>query len=987
MALIVRHNRANHTHENEQFRRVASSLKILFKQQGWNGLLIGNPFNDIYSRFRADAILLYDHGFIIIDFKVYGGTLKLPSDKDNFEMSQWYTESDDDKKRTLIKAGNKFINPFKQLNSYREAFKEIVRSEIQLSNLIQENKTCALNIFSGPLVIENSVPKEIPFYKVTQESDFGTFLYDYSSDNTFSKETADVLSRIFNAEEWLEHIEFPRAKSLVERTVEIDENVEAAISDFLRTDASSILVLESMSVQDRDSWVQYILSEALDFNIPQTETWIHSARIGRKCSLRLGVELQSLFNTIYGGAPKTLEVENVEEKDKQYEEQLQEVIPIRSDDSIDHSAVIILHEAHLVSRSLHQSELLRFGSGRLLEDLLKFLSLDTTNRKLICIGDPYSLTYGKDTESAINLRALVELHDGQISYYRQQPLLNKFDGKVGLRSHLATSIENKLFNELEYPWKADDLLQINKDDIPHYLTEWFSAPFDSEPTNTVMVYSNKDAKKINHWIKTNCIKNGKELAKNDLLLVNNNINIPDETGFGQPTKLYNGMFLLVEEVGHSLTKTIPLRQSTSPILLNFTKVKVKCLSIQNKLTAEVWLLNNYFQSEDKLSKEEQIAFRVFVNMLVSAKMKEHTFEDSYEHIQLTQDKECKLLLSEEKDLKAKYESGEKVKTKLDQKQREIKKIESKYKNKFKNRILSNITQTDPFVNAVHANYGWSLTIHKCIGSTFTNSILNAYQGENRGTTNAEYYRWLYSAITTTSGNLRLANPQILHPLIEVHFEDTTVSAIETSITKKKHLSFSDYKVDERFVKKIPETLKDNIKGSICELTKLLESLGYLLESVNVSGEYLTKIFFSTPMSVNKDLIIAINNKGAKDNWVVSSIRIERSEGENETKINECIEVLFHSASENKSEKQLDFPTDFRGKVYEKWNKILTEKGFNLTIVETHNNQDIFKVISGEAKAKFRVWYRNDGFISQFNILEKSNEKLGENLKKWLIDGN
>src|SRR5690606_24547101 len=155
-----------------------------------------------------------------------------------------------------------------------------------------------------------------------------------------------------------------------ERTAQIDADVEAAISNFLKTDASGILVLESMSSEDRDNWVQYILSEALDFNIPQTETWIHSARIGRKASLRLGVELQSLFNTIYGGAPKTLETENVEQDDKQYEEQLQEVIPIRSDDSIDHSAVIILHEAHLVSRSLHQSELLRFGSGRLLEDLL-----------------------------------------------------------------------------------------------------------------------------------------------------------------------------------------------------------------------------------------------------------------------------------------------------------------------------------------------------------------------------------------------------------------------------------------------------------------------------------------------------------------------------------------------------------------------------------------------------------------------------------------
>lgn len=987
MALSVKHNRANHTHENEQFRRVASSLKILFKQKGWTGLLIGNPFNEIYSRFRADAILLYDHGLIIVDFKVYGGTLKLPGNKNDFEMSQWYTESDDDKKRTVVKAGNRFINPFKQLFSYREAFKEIVRSEIQLSNLIQESKTCALNIFSGPLIIVNSVPKEIPFYKVTQESDLGTFLYDYSSDNTFSKETADVLSRIFNAEDWLEHIEFPKAKSLAERTVEIDDNVEAAISDFLKNDSSGILVLESMSGQDRDSWVQHILSEALDFNIPQTETWIHSARIGRKASLRLGVELQSLFNTIYGGAPKTLETENVEQEDKQYEEQLQEVIPIRSDDSIDQAAVIILHEAHLVSRSLHQSELLRFGSGRLLEDLLKFLSLDKTKRKLICIGDPYSLTYGKDTESAINLRALAELHDGKINYYRQQPLTENIDGKFGLRNKLATGIENKLFNDLEYPWKPDDLLEISKDDIPNYLVEWFSAPSDSEPTNTVMVYSNKDAKKINHWIKTNCLKNGKELAKNDLLLVNNNINIPDETGFGQPTKLYNGMFLLVEEVGESITKAVPLRQSTTPIMLHFTKVKVKCLSIQNKLNAEVWLLNNYFQSEDKLSKEEQIAFRVFVNMLVSAKMKEQTFEGSYEHIQFTQDKEYKSLLAEEKDLKIWYESGEKVKTKLDQKQREIRKIESKYTKKFKNRILSNITQTDPFVNAVYANYGWSLTVHKCIGSTFTNAIINAYQGENRGTTNAEYYRWLYSGITTTSGILRLANPQIIHPLMEVHFEDTTVNNNDSSNNKKAFLFFNNYKIDDRFIAKIPATLKENVKGSICELAKLYEPMGYLLESVNPSGEYLTKVNFSIPSNVNKHLIIAFSNKGANDSWAVSSIRIEKSEGENETKINECIEALFLSAKDTANEKQLHFPNDFRGKVYEKWNTILTEKGFNLAIVETHNNQDIFIAISGEAKAKFRVWYRNDGFISQFNMLEKSNEKLGENLKKWLIDGN
>lgn len=559
---------------------------------------------------------------------------------------------------------------------------------------------------------------------------------------------------------------------------------------------------------------------------------------------------------------------------------------------LDPSAVIILHEAHLVSRSLHQSELLRFGSGRLLEDLIKFLSLDKTKRKLICIGDPYSLTYGKDTESAINLGALAELYDGKISYYKQPPETDTLNGKLGLRNILAIGIENKLFNNLQYPWTPDDLLKIDKDDISKYLTEWFGKPLDSEPTNTVMVYSNKDAKKINQWIKANCLKNGKNLAPKDLLLVNNNINIPDETGFGQPTKLYNGMFLLVEEVGQSITKSIPLRQSTTPILLHFTKVKVKCLSLQNKLAAEIWLLNNYFQSEDKLSKEEQIAFRVFVNILVSDKVREQLFEESHEHIQLKQDKEYKNLLAEEKDLKAQYENGEKVKTKLDQKQREIRKIENKYKKRHKNRILSNIMQTDPFVNAAYVNYGWSLTVHKCIGSTFSNAILNAYQGESRGITNAEYYRWLYSGITTASGKLSVANPHIIHPLLEVHFEDTTAGIDGTANTKRAFLSYQEYQVDGRFKTKIPASLKDNVKGSICELAKLIEPFGYLLEAVNPNGDYLTKASFSVPSKANKHLIFAFNNKGEKDNWVVSSIRIEKKKEKMNPRLTNVLKNYF-----------------------------------------------------------------------------------------------
>ena len=235
MGLQIKHNRAEHTHENEQFRRIAKSLKLLFDKQNWDGILIGNPYNENYSRFRPDGILLYNYGLIIIDLKAYSGNVKLPPNKTEFESTAWYTESDTDKKRTLIKAGNRFINPFKQLDSYRNAFKEIVSNELGLKGSVNEHRTCALNIFSGPLTIQNSVPKEIPYYKITQEKDLGTMLYDYSSENSFSGEIASTLSTVFNAEDWQEHIEMPEPKRVIDRQVEIDSDVETAISEFLKT--------------------------------------------------------------------------------------------------------------------------------------------------------------------------------------------------------------------------------------------------------------------------------------------------------------------------------------------------------------------------------------------------------------------------------------------------------------------------------------------------------------------------------------------------------------------------------------------------------------------------------------------------------------------------------------------------------------------------------------------------------------------------------
>src|SRR5690606_13417303 len=163
---------------------------------------------------------------------------------------------------------------------------------------------------------------------------------------------------------------------------------------------------------------------------------------------------------------------------------------LKTDGLIDDSAVIVLHEAHLVTRSLHQSDLLRFGSGRLLEDLIKFIFKEGCNRKLILIGDPYSLTYGKEEDSSLNLETLKELFNGTIKHFRHPVQTIEEAGKLKLRTCLALSIEEKKFNNLSYGWNNNDLVQIDKTDAFDLLKGWFSLPLVTEPDKSVLYYSN-----------------------------------------------------------------------------------------------------------------------------------------------------------------------------------------------------------------------------------------------------------------------------------------------------------------------------------------------------------------------------------------------------------------------------------------------------------------------------------------------------------------
>ncbi len=213
-------------------------------------------------------------------------------------------------------------------------------------------------------------------------------------------------------------------------------------------------------------------------------------------------------------------------------------------------------------------------------------------------------------------------------------------------------------------------------------------------------------------------------------------------------------------------------------------------------------------------------------------------------------------------------------------------------------------------------------------------------------------------------------------------------SIRKAIKSKQFLIFEDYKVEPRFTDKVESLENKNVIGTICEISKLLEQNGYLIESTKRFSEYLTKAFYSIPQKENQQLILNIDNKGAKDNFAVGNIRIENLNGADENIIKKSIEDCL---TQKKSVSSItndnpELPSDFRQAIYSNWFEKCENENITLKIMQSHNNQDIFRATCDKDSLTFRVWYgtseqnHTKGFFSKIEILEKSSETILEKVK-------
>ncbi|MFW2137385.1 hypothetical protein ACK2M7_14120 [Chryseobacterium sp. TY4] len=750
-----------------------------------------------------------------------------------------------------------------------------------------------------------------------------------------------------------------------------------------------------MEISQRDKWLSY-LSEATSNAIPEIESWAHSSRIANKIYSRTNIKTQSIYSVIYGGSTKVEEAfsnNKEEETDDKDENKLVEIIPLKSSSNLDDRALIIINEAHLVSRSLNQSELLRFGSGRLLEDMLKFLD-PNSKRKLIFIGDPYSLSIGKPEDSALDMEVLKELYNENIVHYRQTIPYEYHNGKEKSRIDLANGIEETIYNKLDYFFDNKGLFEINQSEILQKLNEWFSSPLETEPKQAFLFYSKKDCLKTNLLIKQRILNNGESLALNDLLIANNNVIIPDSTGLQIPTKIINGMFFRVVEVGETMIQTIDIKQSKTPVELRFTKLKVQCLSILGKPQTFIWILDNYFNSIDGLSKEEKIAFQVFINLKITEVKSQRKFTESNAHRDLLNSQEflalddnlqsdLKILINNSivtKEMKTKVETNSNVRS-----------LFRLYYKMYEKDIFNSIRETDPLINALMPSYGWAITVHKAIGSFYSDIIIKGHRKDDDGITNEGYFRWLYSAFSASYKSVYITHPQYINPFMNCEFVDASIADIEkVKIKSPSLIVYNNYTVDKKWETIVSSVENLNVIGAIAEFSKIIEGQGYILKSTKSFSDYLSKAFYERPDQNEKQLVVNFDNKGANKNWAISNIRVETTDSKELDFFELVISDIFNQieTEDNVSIDNLNkFPTDFRNEIYSNWLTEFDKIGVSIQLVKSSNNQDIFLVSKDNEKLKFQIWYgtsvknHTKGFFSKVVVLEKNSEDLVSNLKE------
>ncbi len=403
-----------------------------------------------------------------------------------------------------------------------------------------------------------------------------------------------------------------------------------------------------------------------------------------------------------------------------------------------HDSFIIVDESSMISANYNDGGYIRFGSGKLLVDLLKFVDPEANNNKIIFIGDYAQLPPVRSGVSAAlsenYLRENFGITDITVTelteVFRQEADSYILSNATRVRD----SIKNEDFSSFSIRQNRGEVTSLDEKNFIEEYFKYVDEMLENLDDNIVITYSNKKAFHYNQIIRDKIFPAAKkkrikkelieepvrEIMPGDVLMITKNCYLTQEKRDDEgnlmyiPLDLYNGEFvrvLDVEPIEAEDRKNILVRSEDRNIYVNLTfRNIVICFKDYSgqEITLKIKILENFLNSPDpSLSMEQYKAlFIEFKNRFI-------------------------------RDNLGKLE--------------ELRKKSRRYKDIEDTDLFKQAIKRDPYFNALLVKYGYAVTCHKAQGGEWKNVFVD-FSGF-AGLGSELFFRWAYTAITRAKERL------------------------------------------------------------------------------------------------------------------------------------------------------------------------------------------------------------------------------------------
>jgi hypothetical protein len=783
MPLHIFKNKFDYVHENTFFRQLAIDLLNKYKASSENVYLIGNPeiIDADGNRIAPDALFFTSKSFIIIDFKNYSGDIKLPA-VENFEFENWKHGS------VVIKGGNQG-NPYVQLKNHKEKIKDYLNYH---KNSFQ-SKGSAFDYKHIDCVVcftkEVSVSGEIPeihqnwFFIKDKRSIIGSLEDIVTVKINLKPLDLERLAGLFSTTKWNplepEHEKIEESDVLPTDSIQQVLNQEqltvlAKIDSFLKNESSNAFVLSGPFSSGKTFLINHLINHLPPANITGAQVIAPNNRIAR--NIRKQVEsVNNLYSYIYRFSEQVeIEVNDDAEEitdsnengpHKEIEQIQSKVIFKIKKNENPSNFLYIVDDSHHISDSMFSSPTLQFGTGQLLSDLITFIKQANSPFKILFVGDKNRLSIGPFEESALNpaflsskFELLVESATIGLNDSRRSNII-----KQALR--ISNQIELNRYNNLEV-LDAENI-KLVKDD--QFLKQALLNSFKNDTYQTkILAFSNDKIRESNIWVKEKVLLKNSELEAGDIVLINNTVIVAPDNPFAVPQKVFNGEFAEVISVNKEI---IPINQPIKKKLVELKFRELKLKLIERNLDVTVLSFENYWNSTSKeITDEEYAGLQSYLNTKVKERI-ESEKENSEEWLEFKQSEQYKQLEVEYNKLTTIVPIDDDTRNRLAEIDKELKKAEKRFWKPKREEFRRDIGYHDKYINSVHLRFGYALTVHKAQSYKWDNIFFNLDQGDNKGTENKQYFKWVYTGIGCATKKLFLINVPKITPYIKMIWKD------------------------------------------------------------------------------------------------------------------------------------------------------------------------------------------------------------------------